>query len=76
MCVGVHACYTRITLIYIISTKCSSLFLSRALRTINFREENEKLNIWVAYFNLENKYGSPPEVIKLVKGLLVFLTLI
>lgn len=33
----------------------------RALRTINFREENEKLNIWVAYFNLENKYGSPPE---------------
>ncbi|XVF75995.1 hypothetical protein PTKIN_Ptkin13bG0232000 [Pterospermum kingtungense] len=33
----------------------------RALRTINIREENEKLNIWVAYFNLENQYGSPPE---------------
>ncbi|XP_050226780.1 rRNA biogenesis protein RRP5 [Mercurialis annua] len=33
----------------------------RALRTINFREENEKLNVWVAYFNLENEYGNPPE---------------
>ncbi|KDP21906.1 hypothetical protein JCGZ_03044 [Jatropha curcas] len=33
----------------------------RALRTINFREENEKLNIWVAYFNLEKEYGNPPE---------------
>uniref|UniRef100_A0A2N9FCM1 S1 motif domain-containing protein n=1 Tax=Fagus sylvatica TaxID=28930 RepID=A0A2N9FCM1_FAGSY len=33
----------------------------RALKTINIREENEKLNIWVAYFNLENEYGNPPE---------------
>ncbi|KAJ8544824.1 hypothetical protein K7X08_017407 [Anisodus acutangulus] len=33
----------------------------RALRTINIREELEKLNVWVAYFNLENEYGNPPE---------------
>ncbi|KAL6563943.1 hypothetical protein OROHE_005183 [Orobanche hederae] len=33
----------------------------RALRTINIREEFEKLNIWVAYFNLENEYGNPAE---------------
>ncbi|XP_052176477.1 rRNA biogenesis protein RRP5 isoform X2 [Diospyros lotus] len=33
----------------------------RALKTINIREESEKLNIWVAYFNLENEYGNPPE---------------
>ncbi|KAL6997499.1 hypothetical protein U1Q18_007623 [Sarracenia purpurea var. burkii] len=33
----------------------------RALKTINIREEAEKLNIWVAYFNLENEYGNPPE---------------
>ncbi|KAL8147183.1 rRNA biogenesis protein RRP5 isoform X2 [Apium graveolens] len=33
----------------------------RALRTINIREESEKLNIWVAFFNLENEYGNPPE---------------
>ncbi|KAK7848536.1 rrna biogenesis protein rrp5 [Quercus suber] len=33
----------------------------RALQIINIREENEKLNIWVAYFNLENEYGNPPE---------------
>ncbi|KAL0428653.1 UNVERIFIED_CONTAM: rRNA biogenesis protein RRP5 [Sesamum latifolium] len=32
-----------------------------ALRTINIREESEKLNMWVAYFNLENEYGNPPE---------------
>jgi rRNA biogenesis protein RRP5 len=30
----------------------------RALRTINFREEQEKLNIWVALLNLENVYGT------------------
>ncbi|PHT82485.1 hypothetical protein T459_15500 [Capsicum annuum] len=32
-----------------------------ALRTINVREVLEKLNVWVAYFNLENEYGNPPE---------------
>lgn len=31
----------------------------RALITINFREELEKLNIWVALLNLENSYGTP-----------------
>ena len=39
-----------------------SLVFIRALRTINVREEEEKLNVWVAYFNLENEYGSPREV--------------
>jgi rRNA biogenesis protein RRP5 len=29
----------------------------RALNTINFREEKEKLNVWVALLNLENAYG-------------------
>ncbi|XP_068652858.1 rRNA biogenesis protein RRP5 isoform X2 [Aristolochia californica] len=33
----------------------------RALTTINFREEGEKLNIWVAYLNLEKMHGDPPE---------------
>ncbi|KAI7736982.1 hypothetical protein M8C21_005395 [Ambrosia artemisiifolia] len=33
----------------------------RALRTINIREESEKLNVWIAYFNLENEFGNPPE---------------
>ncbi|KAJ0089046.1 hypothetical protein Patl1_32885 [Pistacia atlantica] len=47
----------------------------RALRTINIREENEKLNIWVAYFNLENEYGNPPEeaVVKLFQKALQYL---
>lgn len=30
----------------------------RALQTINFREEQEKLNIWVALLNLENSFGT------------------
>jgi hypothetical protein len=38
------------------------LLYGRALETINFREESEKLNVWVAYLNLENVYGTPPKV--------------
>ncbi|XP_071503484.1 LOW QUALITY PROTEIN: protein RRP5 homolog [Diadema antillarum] len=34
----------------------------RALKTINFREEQEKLNVWVAYLNLENLYGTEEDV--------------
>ena len=30
----------------------------RALKTINFREEQEKLNVWIAWLNLENVYGT------------------
>ncbi|CAG8827451.1 21054_t:CDS:1, partial [Dentiscutata erythropus] len=30
----------------------------RALKTINFREEQEKMNIWVALMNLENNFGT------------------
>uniref|UniRef100_A0A8C7S1Q7 Protein RRP5 homolog n=1 Tax=Oncorhynchus mykiss TaxID=8022 RepID=A0A8C7S1Q7_ONCMY len=30
----------------------------RALKTISFREEQEKLNVWVALLNLENLYGT------------------
>ena len=32
---------------------------TRALATINYREEKEKFNVWAAYLNLENKFGSP-----------------
>lgn len=30
----------------------------RALKTINFREEDEKYNIWMAWLNLEYKFGT------------------
>ncbi|CAK5279992.1 unnamed protein product, partial [Mycena citricolor] len=30
----------------------------RALNAINFREEQEKLNVWIALLNLENAYGT------------------
>jgi rRNA biogenesis protein RRP5 len=31
---------------------------TRALNTINIREENEKFNIWIAYLNMENTFGT------------------
>jgi len=34
----------------------------RALKTVNYREEEEKLNIWMAMINLENSYGSDDSV--------------
>ncbi|ANB11216.1 Rrp5p [Sugiyamaella lignohabitans] len=30
----------------------------RALKTINFREEQERLNVWIALLNLENSFGT------------------
>ncbi|XP_012517090.1 PREDICTED: protein RRP5 homolog [Propithecus coquereli] len=36
----------------------------RALKTISFREEQEKLNVWVALLNLENMYGSQESLSK------------
>ena len=31
----------------------------RALQVINYREEQEKLNVWIALLNIENMYGTP-----------------
>lgn len=31
----------------------------RALNVINYRLDNEKLNLWTAYFNLEYNFGEP-----------------
>jgi rRNA biogenesis protein RRP5 len=30
----------------------------RAIQTINFREDQEKMNVWIALLNLENVYGT------------------
>jgi rRNA biogenesis protein RRP5 len=30
----------------------------RAIETINFREEQEHLNVWIALLNVENVYGT------------------
>ena len=34
----------------------------RSFKTINFREEREKLNVWIALLNLENVYGTEQTV--------------
>ncbi|XP_058043605.1 protein RRP5 homolog isoform X2 [Ahaetulla prasina] len=36
----------------------------RALKTISFREEQEKMNVWVALLNLENMYGTEEGLMK------------
>lgn len=39
----------------------------RAIKSINIREEAEKLNVWVAYLNLEVAYGSKQTVEEIFK---------
>ncbi|KAJ9637806.1 rRNA biogenesis protein rrp5 [Coniosporium tulheliwenetii] len=39
----------------------------RALRTINIREDEEKMNVWIALLNLENTYGSDETVEEVFK---------
>ena len=36
----------------------------RALKMINFRESQEKMNVWVALLNLENSYGTAESLLK------------
>ncbi|KAI8821806.1 uncharacterized protein EV422DRAFT_495369 [Fimicolochytrium jonesii] len=36
----------------------------RALKSISFREEQEKMNVWVALMNLENSYGTQESLLK------------
>ncbi|KAK9451948.1 uncharacterized protein V1518DRAFT_409980 [Limtongia smithiae] len=45
----------------------------RALKTINFREEKEKLNIWVALLNLENNFGTPETLEEIFKEACVYM---
>ncbi|ESK98106.1 u3 snornp-associated protein rrp5 [Moniliophthora roreri MCA 2997] len=39
----------------------------RALQTISFREEGEKLNVWTALLNLENAYGTDDSLEEMFK---------
>ncbi|XP_017272432.1 protein RRP5 homolog [Kryptolebias marmoratus] len=44
----------------------------RALKTISFREEQEKLNVWVALMNLENMYGTEESLKKVFERAVQF----
>jgi len=37
----------------------------RAIKSINFREEGEKRNVWVALLNLENTYGTQQSLMQI-----------
>lgn len=39
----------------------------RALKTINYREEQEKMNIWIALLNLENTFGTEESLEEIFK---------
>ncbi|KAH8835223.1 nucleic acid-binding protein [Flagelloscypha sp. PMI_526] len=39
----------------------------RAIRTINIREEQERLNVWIALLNLENVYGNDEQLNQVFK---------
>ena len=39
----------------------------RALKTINIRDQDEKLNVWTALLNLENSYGTDESVEEVFK---------
>lgn len=36
----------------------------RALRVINFKNENDKLNLWTAFLNLEHNFGDEKSLVK------------
>ena len=36
----------------------------RALQKIVFKNENDKLNVWTAYMNLESNFGTEKHLIK------------
>ena len=38
----------------------------RAIQTINYREEAEKFNVWVAWLNAENAYGTEESTLQLM----------
>ena len=46
--------------------------VERALKRINLREEEEKLNIWIAYINLEMIYGTNETLSKVIERALSY----
>ena len=43
--------------------------IGAALKQINYREFDEKLNVWLAYINLEYKYGDEKSLNTYLRGL-------
>ena len=39
----------------------------RAVKSVSMVAENEKLNVWIAYMNLENNFGTTEELQAVVK---------
>ena len=39
----------------------------RAVKSVSITAESDKLNIWIAFMNLENKFGTQQELLEVVK---------
>ena len=39
----------------------------RAVKSVNMTAEEDKLNIWIAYMNLENKFGTQESMSEVVR---------
>ena len=39
----------------------------RAVKSVSITAEADKLNIWIAFMNLENKFGTQQELLEVVK---------
>ncbi len=53
-----------------VRTSSSSKAMPSAFPFLPYREEKEKLNVWVGWMNLENLYGSQESLIKVFESAL------
>lgn len=60
------------TMLQLVELNKARSIAERALQTISFREEQAKLNVWLAYLNLENTYGTPESMQKILNRSLVY----
>lgn len=50
----------------------SRIIAERALTSISFRQEQEKMNLWLAYLNMENLYGTEESLRKIFERSCVY----
>lgn len=60
------------TLLRLVDIDKARAVAERALQVISFREEQEKMNVWVAYLNMENLYGTPETLKKVFDRSIVY----
>jgi len=57
-------------LLILLGIKSARTTIERALKVINFRDENERINLWTAYLNLEYNFGEESTLIKVFEKMI------